>query len=363
MPLIDDHGRLFGRLNIVDAAVLLVVALLIPMAYGAYLIFQAPSARIDLVTPRVIQENTAQVTLSGVNLRPYLRVSVAGRGVSGDDPSAQHPTFLFGTTSGGVLQLPALRPGAYDVVLLDEENELGRISGGLIVEAKPAPPPPPPLARVVAVGRFTATDPARVEALFKTFNQGDSTFSWGEILGTQPLRTNGVYVPNGIPVLDRYSLTAVIQFDCVRRAAYCNLDGSDIVPGGNLQLSVGSVVTEFNVDEVHPSYSTTVDILMRCQLTSEEVRLLNNWRPEERGGVPAWNALRASLVSFEVIGEGLQEGQLITMVRMRVPVVETVRGWVHTNRVIRIGQGFSFVRPSHFLQGLVVDINRTPPVR
>ena len=254
-------------------------------------------------------------------------------------------------------------PSAYDVVLLDEENELSRVSGGLIVEAKPEPPPPPPMASVVAVGRFTAADLAPVEALVEAFDQGDSTFSWGEVLGMQPLRTNGVYVPGGIPVLDRYSLTAVIRFDCVRVEAYCRLDGLDVVPGGIFQLSVGSVVAEFDVDEVHPSYSTTVDVLMRCQLTSEEIRLLNDWRSEVGDKIPALAALQASLVSFEVIGKALQEDQLITMVQMRVPAVETVRGWVHTSRVIRIGQELSFVRPSHFLSGRVVGINPTPPVR
>jgi len=34
MPLVDDRGRVAGRLNLIDAAVLLTVAVLIPLAYA-----------------------------------------------------------------------------------------------------------------------------------------------------------------------------------------------------------------------------------------------------------------------------------------------------------------------------------------
>lgn len=141
MPFIDDRGRLFGRLNIVDAAVLLVVALLIPMAYGAYLIFQPLPARIVALEPARIQEGTAEVKLRGEHLRPYLRVVIG----------TQAATFLFADSSGGVLQLPALMPGVYDVVLLDEEAELARARGALVVDAKGSAAPPPPRSIMVDV--------------------------------------------------------------------------------------------------------------------------------------------------------------------------------------------------------------------
>ena len=42
MALIDEQGRLFGKVNLIDALVALVALLLIPLAYGAFLLFRAP---------------------------------------------------------------------------------------------------------------------------------------------------------------------------------------------------------------------------------------------------------------------------------------------------------------------------------
>ena len=126
MPLIDERGRLFGRFNVVDAAVLLLVGVLIPMAYAAYLIFRPPTARILALEPATIEPGTTEVNVRAEHLRPYLRVVVGGR------PAP----LLFENTNGGALRLPALPPGAYDVLLFDEEAEVSRLPGGLVVAAK-----------------------------------------------------------------------------------------------------------------------------------------------------------------------------------------------------------------------------------
>ena len=42
MPIIDERGRVFGRFNLVDAAVGLLVLVLLPAAYGAYRLFKEP---------------------------------------------------------------------------------------------------------------------------------------------------------------------------------------------------------------------------------------------------------------------------------------------------------------------------------
>ena len=50
MPLVDENGRVFGRLNLFDAALAAFVILLIPAAYGTYLLFRTAAPRIDSVT-------------------------------------------------------------------------------------------------------------------------------------------------------------------------------------------------------------------------------------------------------------------------------------------------------------------------
>ena len=235
MPFIDDHGRLFGRLNLVDAAVLLVVALLIPMAYGAYLIFQPPPARIVALEPARIETGATEVTLRGEHLRPYLRVVFVARSLAGNHVTAKAATFLYADTEGGVLRLPVIEPGVYDVVLLDEAIEIARVRDGLVVDVE-APALSPPIM---------------------------------------------------------------------------------------------------------------VDVVLRNSMWPEELALLNSWNRE--GGSDG------SLISADVV-EKSPNGQLLTTVRMRIPVVETGQGWVYRGDVIWRGDTFVIERPSHRLTGLVVGI-------
>ena len=46
MPVIDERGRVFGRLNLVDAAIVVLVLVLVPAAYGAYVLFKEPAPKL-----------------------------------------------------------------------------------------------------------------------------------------------------------------------------------------------------------------------------------------------------------------------------------------------------------------------------
>ena len=73
MPVIDAHGRLFGRFNLVDVVATLFVALLVPMGYVAYRVFRIPPTAIASVTPNAIPPGPGRrLTLTGRNFRPYL---------------------------------------------------------------------------------------------------------------------------------------------------------------------------------------------------------------------------------------------------------------------------------------------------
>ena len=50
MTVLDDRGRLFGRVNLVDALGLGFVILLIPIAYGTWLLFRPKPVHITSVT-------------------------------------------------------------------------------------------------------------------------------------------------------------------------------------------------------------------------------------------------------------------------------------------------------------------------
>jgi hypothetical protein len=86
MRLIDDDGRVFGRVNLFDALLTVFAVALIPAAYGTFLLFRTPAARISSVTRvpitreerRVAGGNrlTAKLKVRGSGLRPMLRASI-----------------------------------------------------------------------------------------------------------------------------------------------------------------------------------------------------------------------------------------------------------------------------------------------
>jgi len=127
--LLDDRGRIGGRINIVDAAAAVVLLALIPLALAAFALFRTPAPTLSRVTPATLFEGQAQrIEIDGTNLRPFMRVSfntTPGR------------SFLLGSTKYAIVETPDLKPGAYDVVLYDYMQEVARLSNALTVAPVP----------------------------------------------------------------------------------------------------------------------------------------------------------------------------------------------------------------------------------
>ena len=125
MTVLDDRGRVGGRFNVVDAIAALVLVVLIPVAYGAYLLFRTPTPTLVSIVPATLFEGSQQrVEIDGANLRPFMRVSF-------DTTPAR--SFLLGSTKYALVDLPELKPGAYDVVLYDYMQEVARLPKALTV--------------------------------------------------------------------------------------------------------------------------------------------------------------------------------------------------------------------------------------
>ena len=163
MPLIDERGRVFGRVNLIDGLVGVVVLLLIPLAYGAYVLFRTLDPTITSIEPAVVTVEETQVlpdglslTLSGKNLRPFLKASLG---------NTQSLGFLIQSPTKGAIKLPKLAPGTYDVVLYDEALEVARMPSAFRVKRRTVNAKirvrflvPPGLDNVVKVGDLDVGD-------------------------------------------------------------------------------------------------------------------------------------------------------------------------------------------------------------
>ena len=148
MTFVDDQGRLFGRWNIVDALIGVVLIGLIPLLYGAYVLFKPSRPSLTAIEPaRILSGTDLDLKVRGTNLRPYMRVSVG---------THQGNRFLFVDETEAVVPMDALPPGVYDVILYDHAQERARIPKGFEVVATPKAE-----SQLDVIGSFTGSRRSR----------------------------------------------------------------------------------------------------------------------------------------------------------------------------------------------------------
>lgn len=135
MTLVDERGRLFGRINLVDATVGAVILLLIPLAYGTYLLFKPTVPRIDSVSPSIIGKEEARISaggrlaakfkVKGEGFTPLLRARIGNADALG---------FVFENPNSADVLVPPMPPGAHDLVLVDGLQEVARAAGVITIQ-------------------------------------------------------------------------------------------------------------------------------------------------------------------------------------------------------------------------------------
>jgi hypothetical protein len=113
------------KINLVDAAAAGLFLVLLPIAFGAYLLFRTPAPALAGVTPRTLVKGPNQrIEIDGANLRPFMRVSFN---------TVPARAFLLGSTKYALVDVPDLEPGTYDVVLYDYMQEAARLPNALTI--------------------------------------------------------------------------------------------------------------------------------------------------------------------------------------------------------------------------------------
>ena len=151
MTVLDERGRIAGRFNVVDVFAAIVLLLLVPLGIASYLLFRTPAPTLTTITPKTLFQGPNQrIEIDGTNLRPFMRVSF-------DTVPAN--AFLLGSTKYAIVDVPALRPGVYDVVLYDYAREVARLPTALTIAA------PATDVMLEVVGRFQGVTDATAAAL------------------------------------------------------------------------------------------------------------------------------------------------------------------------------------------------------
>jgi len=253
MAVVDARGRIGGKVNLIDAVIAVVVLGLIPIAYGAYLLFRAPTPKLLMVTPSTLyQGNNLRVTIAGEDLRPYLRVTFN---------NIQGQSFLIGNTTFALVDLPELKAGTYDVALWSYRQQLAILPKALTI----LPLAPTPTLDMDVRGTFKGLNSDRL----KEIKVGDRFPASGDVQVT--VLSVGSAVPSAIqvragtssltvPLHGQTDLQAELRVRCFTAS---NVDGSvrcaiagpvqqiDVAPGSILPLNGSGGSLAFQISEVH----------------------------------------------------------------------------------------------------------------
>ncbi len=252
MALVDERGRIGGRVNLIDAVIAVFLLVLIPVAFGAYLLFRTPPATLKEVVPaRLYQGVNLRVEVIGENLRPFMRVRIG---------TLQGRTFMIGGTRGAMVDLPDLPPGVYDVALYDYMQEVSRLPKALTI----LPLAPLPTVAVLVEGTFKGLTPDRISGL----KVGDKFPATGDPLAEVVSR--GTPVPSAVmlrsglalinvAVAGQTDVPAVLKVKCGVQTTgdgtlKCSAPGpvqqTDLIPGAILSLAGPDGWLAFQIDRI-----------------------------------------------------------------------------------------------------------------
>ena len=255
MAIVDERGRLFGRWNLLDVAVAVLIVGLIPLGYTAYLLFREQAPRLVSIAPQQVQQAPEfHLTIKGENLRPYMRVSAG---------TQQARDFYFKSTEEAEVPFASMPPGTYDIVLFDQAQERFRLPNALTVS-----PSALPSTEIVAIGAFGNLDAAGAAKLVA----GTTLPGAGQIISVGKAVPDRTDVFSGgkvvsVPIRDAVRLPAVVKLVCYIRpqagTPYCASQDIVIAPRALLTVPTPLGTTPFQIQRVlstHPIEPVTITI-------------------------------------------------------------------------------------------------------
>ena len=269
MALTDDRGRLFGRVNLIDAALALLVVVVLAFAALGYALFRLPRPPVvTSVSPNRIPANEEHsLQLKGQNFIPYLRAYLGRTDETGfvknlteeekrDGFTLMNATrvqFLLETPTLAEIKVPALGVGSYDVHFYDETGHVGATIAAFVVE--PQESAGPGIGTLIVTGAFGGLEPEDANTVRAGDRVTSGDLSWGDVLSVG--RPEPDVAP--IAVLDRVVPTQVagllqvparLRVRCRVVGNECRVEGVTVLPGRGLRALVGTHQTIFRIDTV-----------------------------------------------------------------------------------------------------------------
>lgn len=377
--LVDREGRVFGRVNLVDALIVAFAVLALPLAYAAFLLFRTPTPRIDSVEAAqltYIEERASggstlsgKLKVHGRNLRPILRATIGGQNVI---------AFIFETPVSADVLFGDLPVGSHDLVLYDGVQEVARAEKAVTIPAKVKPSS----AHVRVVGALIDLDEAAARALTvgKKYPAEGATEAEIVALGEPIPDQREIRVLDGLVEVraeGRWQRSAGIVTECdVSAPLQCRIGPVSLGGAETLLLVPGSAgALRLRVQGIVPAEAPTpAEVRMRFYAPAEAIDLIKAGDRDE--SLPIVDGRAATIASVEsrtvVPGDvtlpatldGMQPPSSISGAHRVAAIDATVRlgadaaraGWLYRSHPLAVGRSLTFVTPRYTIRGLVGSI-------
>ncbi len=337
MPFIDENGRVFGRMNLFDAALAAAVVVLVPLAYGTFLLFRAPAPRIASVArvPIASEERrvaggsrlTAKLKVRGSGLRPMLRASIGSTPALG---------FVFEDPNSADVLVGDIPPGTHDLVLYDGVQEIARLAKSVTIEAAAAP-------RIAAAGTFVRLDKATADALAVGPLSPGATDA---ILRLAPAQSTADGWQRAAEIL--------LQCDPDPQGEGCAVGGVSMIarPLPTLRVTGPSASPLFfSTRETFPAMPPEVRTAV-VRLTSAP-ELLQQVRDGDRDDCMDERAATVVAVGTRRAAAGRADVD----VTLRLGVDQSPGGWRYRGRVVKAGTPFTLGTERYVVEGIVLSLS------
>jgi hypothetical protein len=335
MTMIDSQGRLLGRINLVDAAAIAFIVVLIPIGYATYLLFRPARPAIESVTRvEVTREErrvaggmplTAKLKVRGSGFNPLLRARIGGFEAMG---------FVFENPNSADVLVGIVPPGRHDLILYDGIHEVARAREAVEVVNISAP-------RVRAFGWLTRLSPADAPNLKPGFASEAQAPNAFEIVTVGPAQPARARIGSEAQVADillegQVERAAEILVRCdFPSTESCRISGEDLTPLPMMASLPGGYY--FQIEEVAPT-TEPVRAIVRVQLDGP--------LPITVGDRDAVLGSRAA----EVTGVA---GSTVTL---RLGADQSRDGWRYRGRLLAPGSRFEFSTDRYAAGGRIMSV-------
>jgi hypothetical protein len=369
MTLVDANGRVFGRWNVVDVSIGLFLLFLLPVLYGAYLLFRPSPPGLMSIEPPRVQDDQISVTVRGANLRPYMRVSFNEH---------QGNTFQFIDSTQAVVRIQSLPAGVYDVILYDEAQERARLAKALEVVEQPRPQ-----SMLDVAGMFTAV-PVDLAAKIQpklTIEKFGEVVTVGKPEASHTRTQVGPTELINVPSTSAVNVPAVIRVPCTLmlrgNIATCVANQTSLIRDAvtAVMTPAGSVL--FQIDQVRAvGPSTAVELRVRFageRSVVERMRIGHLDMPRRNpfaGGaaiaqLSGLSRAAASLVVSSLLSPQMGEtpailaGDIVTVdATLRATAERGPDGWSYNGKVLKAGRSLIFHGEDYEVSGTILAVTQ-----